>query len=682
MKYAYLLLWFISFSVFAQVHPNKNTTSLPTKENRALSTDTVEPKTTSMPSLASGQNKKAADTIATIDMYKIRNWRGSETAVDTSLSLKKYYAINYLRKDLFGLLPFANDGQTYTTLDYGRTTVQGAPKMGFSARSYAYQEIQDVSYFHVPTAFSEAYYRSAIKQGQNLDAFIATNTSKAFNVFVGYKGLRSLGSYINQLTSIGNFKVGASYDAPKNNYHLQVHVMAQDLSLQENGGITDMQLFEANKGIYTNRERLNVYFRNANNLFKGLRSYVNHKYKFVGSEQNAIWLKHQFIYEYKNNLFTQSNTNPDNYYYSENPIPLPQDQIVQYFGAVYASQAHDKVRNENVYNKLALSYASASFGELEFFADHLHYDYKYQSVVLNEEEGVQVPSYLRNDLVTLGGAYRLETDKFNALFQAKQAVLGGALTELNAQVQLTPYENVHLKAQYDFISKMPDFAQQLFQSTYVSYNWSTAFNNEKHSNLKAEIETPWANASFQYRLITDKIYYSNDTPTLDTKGRQQQLVVTPKQYSGVINYLGVKLNKEIKWGKWALDNTLLYQATVQDQDVLHVPTFTTRNTFYFTDYWFKKALFLQTGITFSYFTNYYADGYNPVISDFYVQNQQKIGGFPVLDFFINAKIRTARVYFNIEHFNAKLGKSTYYTAPNYPYREMAIRLGVVWDFFN
>lgn len=683
MKYSWILFLFFCLAGFAQIKPIKDKSTLrPAKTDQVRSLQRNN--TLSLPDSVTVHTKKTtpADTIADISMYRIRDWKGKEMVIDTSLTLKKYYEVNYLRKDIFGLLPFANDGQTYNTLDFGLTSQNALPQFGFSSRNFAYQKAEDIQYYHVPNPFSEAYFRSAVKQGQNLEAFITLNTSEQLNFFVGYKGLRSLGSYINQLASIGNFKIGSSYDAKNKRYHFQTHIAVQDISNQENGGITDVNLFDANEGIYTNRERLNVFFRDANNLYKGIRTYLNHQYNIISSEKNAIWFKHQFQYEYKNNLFSQGNTNPENFYYSENPIPLPEDRITNYFGTSYASSVYDKVRNQNVYNKIAVSYANDRLGELEFAVDHLNYHYYYNSVVLGEDGTVAVPHQLKDDIVTLSGSYRLNTKTFDADFQARQSVIGNALSELKAQIVFEPYEKMEMKASYEFISKIPDFNHQVFQSNYVRYNWNNDFSNEKYNNLKADIQTPWLNATFNYRLITDKIYFSNDSTALDQKGRLQQLITTPKQHSGVINYLGLKLNKEIKFGKMTLDNTLLYQTVAQEQKILNVPAFTTRNTLYYSDYWFKGALFLQTGITFQYFTKYYANGYNPVISDFYVQNQQKIGGYPVLDFFVNAKIRTARVFLNVEHFNAKLTKSKYYTAPNYPYREMVVRIGIIWDFFN
>ena len=146
--------------------------------------------------------------------------------------------------------------------------------------------------------------------------------------------------------------------------------------------------------------------------------------------------------------------------------------------------------------------------------------------------------------------------------------------------------------------------------------------------------------------------------------------------------MSVKASKEIKFWKLALDNTILYQTVNQADNIVNVPQITTRNTLYFSDYVFKRAMLIQTGFTFQYFTKYYGNDYNPLIGEFYVQNEKKIGDFPRVDFFINARVRQTRLFLKAEHFNSAMTGNNFYSAPNYPYRDFMIRFGLVWNFFK
>ena len=75
------------------------------------------------------------------------------------------------------------------------------------------------------------------------------------------------------------------------------------------------------------------------------------------------------------------------------------------------------------------------------------------------------------------------------------------------------------------------------------------------------------------------------------------------------------------------------------------------------------------------------NAYDPALAEFYIQTNRKYGNFPRFDFFVDGKIRTMRIFLKLEHFNASLSGYNYYSAPNYPYRDMIFRFGVVWNFF-
>ena len=144
----------------------------------------------------------------------------------------------------------------------------------------------------------------------------------------------------------------------------------------------------------------------------------------------------------------------------------------------------------------------------------------------------------------------------------------------------------------------------------------------------------------------------------------------------------LKLDKEFKFGKFAIDNSFVYQNVNQKGDYLNLPEFISRNTFYYSNTILKGAMFFQTGISLKYFSKYFANEYNPALSSFHVQNQKKIGGFPLIDLFVNAKIKQTRLFLKAEHFNSTFTGNNFYSSPSYPYRDFIIRFGLVWNFFN
>ena len=607
--------------------------------------------------------------VATLDLYRIITLDRDTTYIDTSLTIKKEYSHNYLRRDIFGLLPFANDGQTYNTLQYSLTAVDPYPEFGFKAKHFNFIEANQIRYASVATPLTELYFKSTQLKGQSVDSYIAVNTSPNLNFSLAYRGLRSDGKYINQLASTGNFRFTTSYSTKSKRYWFDFHFTQQDILNKENGGITTIDDFESENIDYKNRQRLEVYLTDAKSFLKGKRFFIDHGFR-INSKQGAnnLYLKHQFNYENKffeyNQFTVSSNSN---------------GVIINRFGESFRStEINDQTRYNKMYNKVGLQYENTSLGKFQFFVDDFRSNYYYNQILFFDNR--TVPSALSMTINSAGGQYEYRKDKWNGRFLYTRSITNQSLSNLDATMQFDLDDDNQFVFQYQNTNKLPNNNYNLHQSSYLAYNWSNNFNNEKINSLSANAITPWINASLQLSSIQDHLFF-DDISTAAQKLAQTQ-IVSPSQYAGTIKYLSLKMNKEFQFGKFALDNTVLYQKVDQNQLVLNVPEVVTRNSIYFTDFFFKKALYLQTGIVFNYFTNYFANDYNPVIGEFFVQRDKQIGNFPNLDFFVNAKIQRTRIFFKVEHFNSSLTGNTYYSAPNNPYRDMTIRFGLTWNFFE
>ena len=172
---------------------------------------------------------------AKIEDYLIINHYGDTIIVDTSLTINKFHKINYLRKDNFELLPFSNTGHTYNNLSYNSEKSNLFPSFGSRAKHYSYMEIDDVTYYDVPTPFTELMYRSVFEQGQLLDALYSVNTNREFNFTISRKGLRSLGNYQHFLTSTSNFRFSTNYNSKDRKYKLRTHYVSQNYLLNKMG---------------------------------------------------------------------------------------------------------------------------------------------------------------------------------------------------------------------------------------------------------------------------------------------------------------------------------------------------------------------------------------------------------------------------------------------------------------
>jgi hypothetical protein len=607
---------------------------------------------------------------ASIDQYRIITLEHDTTYVDTSLTIKKDYAFNYLRKDIFGLMPFANEGQTYTTLQFGLHDYATRPEFGYKAKHFNYLEAKDVRYYSVATPFTDLYFKTVMEQGQNLDAFFTANTSENLNFSVAYKGLRSLGKYINQLSSTGNFRFTTSYNTDDKRYFARFHFVSQDLSNGENGGIVSDEDFESENTDFKNRARLEVYFKDAKSFMKGYRLFLDHEFLINGKPgDNNLYLTHQMIYERKFFEYSQPTL------LSTITNDAGQTSTLQRYGPAFVTgNITDQVHYNSFYNRAGAEYENETLGRFGFYIDDYRYNYYYDKVLLLDS-GLVLGS-LSDKINSVIGRYRYRKGKWNGDFSYTNAISGPAMSALDAKLEFASDAKNVFSARLRHQGKVPDLNYELHQSSYYFYNWAHDFSNEKINTLEGSAQTQWGNAEVKLQTLDDFLYFGDDS----TDGTTQ--LVSPKQYGKTIKYVSVKVAKEFRFWKLALDNTLLYQQVEETDPIVNVPKFTTRNTLYLSQYLFKRALFLQTGVTFNYFTKYYADGYQPMLAEFYTQRDKEIGGFPMLDFFVNGRIRQTRIFFRAEHFNSAMTGNDYYSAPHYPYRDFMIRFGLVWDFFQ
>ncbi len=592
--------------------------------------------------------------------YKIISHKRDTTYIDTTLTLQKEYKFNYLRKDLFEFLEFHNQGQAVNNLGYSFNNVYPFPDIGFSAKQASYFNIDDIDYFEVPTPTTEILYRTGLQQGQVLDALFTLNFSKRLNVSVSYKGLRSLGAYRQALVSNGNFRGTFQYRTKKNQYQIKGHLTSQDFFHQENGGLTAESLvnFIEDDPNFTTRARLDVNLTDSESQFDGNRVYMEQSYKLLSSKDSInnkdfsnLKVGHILTNENKTYEFIQGKLN------------------TTFFGTANSSNPRNKKATSKIMsNELNLEFNSKYvLGRFKAKTNFTNYSYGYDTI-LNSNSSVNRLK-LEGNAISFGADWNAKIKNF----------------QLNADVSITPgngrlfgnflkgeavYEKdsvFSVKGTLLLSSKSPNFNMLLHQSEYDAYNWQNNFSNVNTRDIGFDLKSKWLNASLNFTNLDNYTYFDEESK--------------PQQFANQITYLKVKANREFKLGKFALDNTLMYQNVSSGSSVFRVPEFVTRNTFYYTDYWFKgKPMLVNIGVTFKYFTKYNVNAYNPLLAEFRIHNDEQIG-FPTIDVFFNAQVRRTRLYFKVDNATSSLTDKNYFSAPNYPYRDLTIRFGLVWNWF-
>tara|TARA_B110000459_G_scaffold81741_1_gene91879 strand:- start:1622 stop:3595 length:1974 start_codon:yes stop_codon:yes gene_type:complete len=595
---------------------------------------------------------------ADIKKYISINIQGDSIYLDTTLTIKKHYKFNYLRKDNLELLKYSNIGQTYNNLTHRFDDLSFLPEFSFSSKSHAYLSSNDIKYFQVPTPLTEMVFKTVMKQGQHTDVFFTTNTSENFNFSIAFKGLRSLGNYQNILSGSKFFRFTTKYNSSNERYNFKMHFVSQGFENKENGGLNDESIlnFESEDPLFNERSKLSVKFEDATNYFSSKRYFLDHQFlltKKKDSVNNKFSLGHKFEYETLSSSYVQ---NVASSFYGDITPGL--------------NNVDDKAEIKTTLNEFYTDLNSNFFGKIKVIYTNYNYSYKSNSLS-NEQVG-----FNQNENAI---SFKLNKNLFNHSLKATvtKNLFGDRLGNLiNLNISSNAENNLKYSLGLNIISKHPGFYYELYKSGYSDINWENDIKQTQIKNIFLDLQSNLiGNLNLDFRLIDNYTYFS-------LISEEKTLIPAVNQNSSTIDYLKIKWNKEFKFGKFALDNSLVYQNVAQDGNFLNVPEFLSRNTIYYSNTVLKGALFFQTGLSVKYFSKYYSNEYNPLISSFHVQNDKKIGGFPMIDIFVNAKIKQTRLFLKAEHFNSTFSGNNFYSSPSYPYRDFVIRFGLVWNFFN
>ena len=600
---------------------------------------------------------------AKIQDYLIISRTNDTIAVDTSLTIEKYHKINFLRKDNFDLIPFSNTGVAYNTLSFsGINSIN--PKMGASNKYYSYDSVDDVVYYDLPTPFTELMYRSVFEQGQLLDAVYSVNTSRQFNFSISRKGLRSLGNYQNFISSSSNFKISTNYFSKNKKYRFRTHYTNQKLFSEQNGGInnSDISNFENGNSQFQDRGVFDPNFENAHNEFLGKRFYLDQSY--VLSEKDSIS-------DSSLELFNAI-------YLEEKKYKFQQSSSDEFFGDSFVSQEiNDKILLNSLNLQAGLIYNSDIFGKINLGLRYVSDKYSLENYQI--EQYIDNTQRVNSKTTFITAEYLKTFSKIELKAKTENFIFGDNKSNMfSSSVILKLKNNNSFTANYKLFSSTPNYNFLLYRSNYENYNWNNQFDNSITNSISLGLKLNEI-IDLDLDLISVKKHIQFEKIINDLVDSSEYSII-PVQHNGNLDILKLQLGRKINFGKFSIDSKLLFQKSLSD-DIINLPQIVSRNTVYFSTDMFKKALFLQTGFGVKYFSKFYMNGYDPLLSELYIQNEKEIGEFPIIDFFINAKIQQTRLYFKFEHFNSSFTGYNYYSAPNYPYRDFSFRFGLVWNFF-
>lgn len=611
---------------------------------------------------------------ATIDMYQILQHQKA-MAVDTSLTIQKDYKFNYLRKDYFELLPFVNMGHAFNRLGHDFIDKPLRAQLGARSKHYVYTETKDTRYYEVPTPLTEMFFKTTLEQGQLADVLITVNTSPQFNFALNYRGMRSLGKYVNQRSNAEATKLSFTYKTKNERYKARAHYVSQLVGNQENGGITadGITSFVTGDPDFLERSVLPIRLRSAENTLNGKRSHFEHRYTLAQPKDSTgiQW------------TFGQSLTN-ETKFYSYNDISNS-----NYFGErLNDASTDDWVKHAYLNHRIETELTAPFLGKLLLGIENYKAEYFYREAT--DEATTLGPNTIEISPMYFNAQWDFKWKGLDWVSHFNKTLTVDNLSDaFSTSARYTFSNDGYVLAKFAYRNRMPDFNFIRYKSAYSTYNWyNPNLENEKIASLSLTLSHPvLGSLSGSVQRLENYTHYVQLSAPLNEETQEplDRLLVSVEQTESPMTYIKLRYEGHYTFfRKFALTNTAQYQKVESASNViaLNVPEWNLRSTLSFSSDLFKKALYLQTGVTGSYFTQYWADAYNPLLGDFVRQNEVFVGDFPRIDVFVNAKIQQTRLYLKYEHLNSRFTGFDYYSAPNYPYRDGILRFGLVWNFFQ
>ena len=142
------------------------------------------------------------------DINKLKRFtiENDTSYIDTSLTIKKFYKFNYIRKDDFELVKLNNVGQVYNQLTYNPSK-NNLLSFGYNANNILLTNKSEVQFYEVAYPVTELLFKTVFSQGQLTNALFTTNINRKLNFSLEFKALRSLGKYQNSLSGSKHFTI-------------------------------------------------------------------------------------------------------------------------------------------------------------------------------------------------------------------------------------------------------------------------------------------------------------------------------------------------------------------------------------------------------------------------------------------------------------------------------------------
>lgn len=521
-----------------------------------------------------------------------------------------------------------------------------------------------IRYYQVIRPYTELQMVIGMRNEQYFQGRFANQHKNVIFYGLEFRRMYSKGTYVNQRTNDNGFYLYGIYKSRNKAWSLHADIVFNSFKVQENGGVTD-SVFEKN---YLQKTLVPVLFREAENNYRQTDFYLKgtrHIGKKIrerindSTEVNAVVSQFSISYQFniEKNVFKYRDYDPSSSFYG--PFFLA-----------------DSVFNDLDYLKIGNSV------QLDYHMRRITSDSTFE----NKNFIAQAEAGFDYYLLT----HNLIRKNFGNMY------LSGGIR--NNYSSGSPFIYKATVKYFAYGYNQHDFQADAFAG-YDFRKWGTITANF----LYQRNETPYIFENY----TSHPAEWSFDLPKMQTiaAGFKYQNptwgVVADVNYYN-INKMPVYAGIDNVYGNWAFNsqNVIVMHAGNRnsikgfhcDNDVWYssasagyvretFPTLYTKHSVYYEARAFKKALWIATGVDLRFRFNNNAPFYDPLLARFYPAFDTDSYTLR-LDFFLNFKIRTVRIFTKVENILGAFSPLGHYSLYNAPAADIAFKGGLSWRFFE
>ncbi len=546
--------------------------------------------------------------------------------------------------------------------------------------------VDETKFFNTTKPYTELGYLIGGRSEQMINVVHTQNINKNWNALFQYRLINSPGQFKNQSTNHNNYRFSSWYSSKNKRYQAFLILLGSKLQSGENGGIRNIS--DLQSPIYSNRygiaTRIGPTSSYNNNPFgvqintgthyTSATYMLRQQYDIIGKKDSIVTdstviplfyprFRAEYALSYQTYHYRFLDDNPDTTYYIQNLnfVATP-----------------DTIRLSDTWHNLTNDFSLYSFPDAKNPQQFIKAGIAFQSLHGFYDAGERS---LYN--ISLHGEYRNKTKnkKWDVEAFGNFYLSGYNAGDYNAYISLQRQ-----------ISKNLGFLQAGFEN--VNRTLSAAWNQESSFGFGVP-------PGFFKKENVIHLFGSIDQPKLNLKLGADYYLMTNYPYfqdyykasqeTNPFNILEISAEKVIHVSRyWVLRTKLILQKRAGSAPV-NIPLFVTHDQFGYEGKLGIKNLLIAFGVELRYFSPYKADGYSPVLGQFFTQNDTTIKQkLPDIGAYVNFRIRSFVAYVRLENLNTmQIGKTYGFgftnnnlVAPDYPYPGLRIRVGIFWSFVN